>query len=39
VLKGVLDGEGVSLEERMMEFQRQGVAYGLRHGGRVLIGE
>lgn len=28
-----------SLEERMFPYQREGVKFGLRRGGRVLIGE
>jgi SWI/SNF-related matrix-associated actin-dependent regulator 1 of chromatin subfamily A len=30
---------GESLEQRMMPFQRQGVQFGLRVGGRLLIGD
>lgn len=30
---------GESLEQRMMPFQREGVRFGLRAGGRVLIGD
>jgi len=29
----------VTLEEQLMEFQREGVKFGLLHGGRVLIGD
>lgn len=28
-----------ALESQLMEFQREGVKFGLRHGGRVLIGD
>ena len=28
-----------SLEEQLMQFQREGVQFGLRHGGRALIGD
>jgi hypothetical protein len=34
----VAGGEPESLDARMMGFQREGVAFGLAHGGRVLIG-
>eukprot|EP00878_Enallax_costatus_P037737 GHUV01042695.1.p1 GENE.GHUV01042695.1~~GHUV01042695.1.p1 ORF type:complete len:120 (-),score=29.36 GHUV01042695.1:337-696(-) len=30
---------GESLQQRMMPFQREGVKFGLRAGGRVLIGD
>eukprot|EP00882_Tetradesmus_deserticola_P023136 GHRQ01025174.1.p1 GENE.GHRQ01025174.1~~GHRQ01025174.1.p1 ORF type:complete len:145 (+),score=67.83 GHRQ01025174.1:528-962(+) len=30
---------GESLEQRMMPFQRQGVQFGLRAGGRLLLGD
>lgn len=33
------DEAGQSLDERMMPFQREGVQFGLKQGGRVLIGE
>jgi len=33
-----LDDDGHSLDERMMPFQREGVQFGLRQAGRVLIG-
>ena len=33
------DELGQSLDERMMPFQREGVQFGLKQGGRVLIGE
>jgi SWI/SNF-related matrix-associated actin-dependent regulator 1 of chromatin subfamily A len=39
VLKGVMLSREESLESRMMQFQREGVRFGLRHGGRVLIGD
>ena len=38
-LAGVKLSDKETLEERMMKFQREGVKFGLRHGGRVLIGD
>jgi hypothetical protein len=35
----VVCAAGLSLEQRMMPFQREGVRFGLRAGGRLLIGD
>ncbi len=38
-LSSTMVGNGESLEQRLMPFQREGVQEGLRMGGRMLLGD
>lgn len=38
-MHATVDDTGQNLDARMMPFQREGVMFGLKQAGRVLIGE